>query len=207
MKKVIDLNEYKVERDNTVLITLKEKIEVESNKEKKLFFKFWRKALIFSTSFQFLSALIISNIFKQDIVVSSMIKFIAVNLVIWAILELSQKFLGSVIFTNHFENQKELLLFEKEFDVNHAALMFKCILTTHYDEKFGIDKSTRISKDHNVLLNVIKSDNYRKFKRELQKTNAIDYSFLINTEKDLIKLNNEINILSNVSKKDLRKIS
>lgn len=207
MKKVISLNEYKVKKDNIVLIALKEKIQTESNKEKKLFFKYWRNFFLFSVVFQPLITLIISGVAQKNLMISLMIKFVVGNLVIWVISELFQKCSGSIIFTNHFKKQRELLLFEKESEVCSATLMFKCILTTHYNENLGIDKPTRFSKDPDTLLNIIKSDTYRKFKRELQKTNTTDYSILIKVEKDLIKLNNEINVLSSVSKKDLRKIS
>lgn len=210
MKNVIDLNLFKVNKENEVLFYLKKKIKEESCKEKETFFKNWLKVLSILSPIHVLLSLVLYMITKQDIVFQSIVSFAVFNFCTWIVLEIIQKCNGSVIFTNHFENQKKLLILDKEFDLSYAVTTLKLILIMNCAEDFNVDtkelaKSFKI--EPNFFLDVIKSDNYKKFKYKLQKTNNVDYSTLVNVEKDFIKLNKEINLLYNVSKKDLRKIS
>lgn len=210
MKNVIDLNLFKVNKENEVLFYLKKKIKEESYKEKETFFKNWLKVLSFLSPIHVLFSLVLYMITKQDIMFQSIVSFAVFNFCTWIVLEIIQKCNGSVIFTNHFENQKKLLILDKEFDLSYAVTTLKLILIMNYAEDFNVD-TKELAKSFKIepkfFLDVIKSDNYKKFKYKLQKTNNVDYSTLVNVEKDFIKLNKEINLLYNVSKKDLRKIS
>ena len=207
MKDVIDLNKYKTDKKNEVLIYLKQRVEDKGKAEKVEFFKYWSKYIIFSGIFQFLFSLIITFIVKRNIILKSMINFILCNILIWIILEITQKCTGSVIRTNHFKIQKELVLWDKKVDMTRGMTYFYGILWSNYDIDLDVSYLNICERDYSSLLSFINSDNYKEFKSGLQKVNNEDYLKLIKIEKDLDKMNNEITILSDVTKQDLKKLS